>query len=144
MARPVDVNQAGQEPSVIKEDRSLGELFSQLSQETTTLVHQEVELAKTELTHKAARLGKDVGFLVAGGAVGYAGLLALIATIVLALGQAGMPWWLSALVVSLIVAGIGGALVWKGLNNLKRERITPEETIETLKEDAAWAKEQTK
>lgn len=144
MARPVDVNQAGQEPSVIKEDRSLGELFSQLSQETTTLVHQEVELAKTELTHKAARLGKDVGFLVAGGAVGYAGLLALIATIVLALGQAGMPWWLSALVVSLIVAGIGGALLWKGLNNLKRERITPEETIETLKEDAAWAKEQTK
>jgi len=144
MARPVDANQAGQEPSVIKEDRSLGELFSQLSQETTTLVHQEVELAKTELTHKAARLGKDVGFLVAGGAVGYAGLLALIATIVLALGQAGMPWWLSALVVSLIVAGIGGALVWKGLNNLKRERITPEETIETLKEDAAWAKEQTK
>ncbi len=144
MARPVDVNQAGQEPSVIKEDRSLGELFSQLSQETTTLVHQEVELAKTELTHKAARLGKDVGFLVAGGAVGYAGLLALIATIVLALGQAGMPWWLSALVVSLIVGGIGGAFVWKGLNNLKRERITPEETIETLKEDAAWAKEQTK
>lgn len=144
MARPVDVNQAGQEPSVIKEDRSLGELFSQLSQETTTLVHQEVELAKTELTHKAARLGKDVGFLVAGGAVGYAGLLALIATIVLALGQAGMPWWLSALVVGLIVAGIGGALLWKGLNNLKRERITPEETIETLKEDAAWAKEQTK
>lgn len=144
MARPVDVNQAGQEPSVIKEDRSLGELFSQLSQETTTLVHQEVELAKTELTHKAARLGKDVGFLVAGGAVGYAGLLALIATIVLALGQGGMPWWLSALVVGLIVAGIGGALLWKGLNNLKRERITPEETIETLKEDAAWAKEQTK
>ncbi len=144
MARPVDANQTGQEPSVIKEDRSLGELFSQLSQETTTLVHQEVELAKTEFTHKAARLGKDVGFLVAGGAVGYAGLLALIATIVLALGQAGMPWWLSALVVSLIVAGIGGALVWKGLNNLKRERITPEETIETLKEDAAWAKEQTK
>ncbi len=144
MARPVDVNQAGQEPSVIKEDRSLGELFSQLSQETTTLVHQEVELAKTELTHKAARLGKDVGFLVAGGAVGYAGLLALIATIVLALGQAGMPWWLSALVVGLIVAGIGGALVWKGLNNLKHESIAPEETIETLKEDAAWAKEQTK
>lgn len=144
MARPVDVNQAGQEPSVIKEDRSLADLFSQLSQETTTLVHQEVELAKTELTHKAARLGKDVGFLVAGGAVGYAGLLALIATIVLALDQAGLPWWLSALVVSLIVAGIGGALVWKGLNNLKRERITPEETIETLKEDAAWAKEQTK
>ncbi len=144
MAHSIDANQAREDPPVLKEDRSLGELFSELTHETTTLVRQEVELAKTEMIHKATSLGKDIGFLVVGGAVAYAGFLALIATIVIALGQAGMLWWLSALVVCLIVVSVGGALVWKGLNNLKHESIAPQETIETLKKDATWAKEQTK
>ena len=56
-----------------KDDRSLGELFSELAQETSTLVRQEVQLAKTEMGQKASRVGKDVGFLAAGGAVAYAG-----------------------------------------------------------------------
>jgi len=127
-----------------KAGRSLGELFSELSQETSALVRQEVELAKTEMSQKAAAVGKDVGFLAAGGAVAYAGLLALIAAIIVALGQTGLAWWLSALVVGLIVAGVGGFLVWKGFTNLKHESPVPQQTLETLKEDAVWAKEQTK
>ncbi len=124
-------------------EASLGELFADLSRETSTLVRQEVELAKTEMSHKAARMGKDVGFMAAGGAVAYAGLLALIATVIIALGQLGVYWWLSALLVGLAVAGLGAYLVFSGLNHLKRENLAPKETIATLQEDATWAKQQT-
>ena len=123
-------------------ERSLGELFGDLARDTGTLVRQEVELANVEMTQKAARVGKDLGFLVAGGAVAYAGFLALIAAIAIGLGELGVPWWLATLLVALIVGGIGGFLVMRGLNALKRETIVPERTVQTLKEDAAWAKEQ--
>lgn len=126
-----------------RDDRSLGELFAELTKETTTLVRQEVALAKTEMTQKAAEVGKDVGFLAAGGAVAYAGLLAIVAGVVLALGQI-IPLWISALLVGLMVAAIGYFLVRKGLNALKQVKPAPEQTIQTLKEDKEWAKDQTK
>jgi len=120
------------------EDRSLGELFGDLSREITTLVRQEATLARTEISQKAARLGKDVGMLAAGGAVAYAGLLAILAAIIIGLAAAGMAWWAAALVVGIVVAGIGGALVWSGLNALKHEDLTPRETIDSLKEEGQW------
>ena len=126
-----------------KDDRSLGELFSELAQETSTLVRQEVQLAKTEMGQKASRVGKDVGFLAAGGAVAYAGLLAILAGIIVLLGQV-IPMWLSALLVGLVVAGVGYFLVRRGLDALKREDLAPRQTIETLKEDQQWAKDQTR
>ncbi len=125
-----------------RNDRSLGELFSELTQETRTLVRQEVQLAKTEMSQKASRVGKDVGFLVAGGAVAYAGLLAIIAGVIALLGLV-IPLWLSALLVGLVVAAIGYFLVRRGLDALKQEDLAPRETIETLKEDKEWAKDQT-
>ncbi len=125
-----------------RDDRSLGELFSELAQETSTLVRQEVTLAKTEMTAKATRVGKDIGFLAVGGMIAYAGLLAIIAAVLLLLGSNGVPWWLSALIVGLVVAGIGYVLVQRGLTALKREDLTPRQTIESLKEDTQWAKEQ--
>jgi hypothetical protein len=88
-------------------------------------------------------VGKDVGFLAAGGAVAYAGLLAILAGVVILLDGV-MPLWLSALLVGLVVAGVGYFLVRKGLDALKREDLTPRETVETLKEDAQWAKDQTR
>lgn len=123
------------------QDRSLGELFSDLSRETGDLVREEVALAKTELTHKASAVGKDVGFLAAGGAVLYAGFLALVATAIIALAYA-LPWWLAALIVGIVVAAIGGFLVWKGLTNLKHTSLAPTTTLQTLKEDAQWTKGQ--
>jgi hypothetical protein len=126
-----------------KNDRSLGELFSELAQDTSTLVRKEVQLAKTEMSQKASRLGKDVGFLAAGGAVAYAGLLAVLAGIIVLLGQI-IPMWLSALLVGLVVAGVGYFLVRKGLEALKREDLAPRQTIETIKEDQQWAKDQTR
>ncbi len=126
-----------------RDDRSIGELFAELTKETTTLVRQEVQLAKTEMTQKASEVGKDVGFLGVGGALAYAGLLAIIAGIILALGEI-IPLWVSALVVGLVVAAIGGFLAWRGLNALKQVKPVPEQTIQTLKEDKEWAKDQTK
>lgn len=122
----------------MNQDRSLGELFKDLVQELTTLVRQEMNLAKTEMSQKAARAGKHVGFIAAGGAVAYAGLLALVAALVLLLDQLGLSPWLSALLVGVVVAGIGGFLVMSGLNALKHEDFTPRETmdsLESLKED---------
>lgn len=127
---------------VNKEDRSIGELFADLAKESSVLVRQEVALAKAEMTQKAGEVGKDIGFLAVGGLVLYAGLLAIIAAIIIVLGTVGVPWWLSALLVGLIVAGVGYFLVQKGLKALKRENLAPSQTIQTLKEDAEWAKEQ--
>jgi hypothetical protein len=126
-----------------KDDRSLGELFSELARDTSTLVRHEVQLAKTEMSQKASRVGKDVGFLAAGGAVAYAGLLAVLAGIIVLLGQV-IPMWLSALLVGVVVAGVGYFLVRRGLDALKREDPAPRQTIETLKEDQQWAKDQTR
>jgi hypothetical protein len=125
-----------------KEDRSIGELFAQLAKETSTLVRQEVTLAKTEMSQKAGEVGKQVGFLAIGGAVAYAGLLAIIAAIVIALASLGLPWWLSALIVGVIVAAVGYFLVQRGLSALKRQNMAPQQTIDTIKEDAEWVKEQ--
>ncbi|HLJ67445.1 MAG TPA: phage holin family protein [Chloroflexota bacterium] len=139
MARPVD---QVTERRTTGDDRSLGELFSDLSRETTTLVRQEVALAKAELSQKAAQAGKDVGFLAAGGAVAYAGFLALVAALIIGLGQAGLSWWVSALLVGIVVAAIGGALVWTGIQQLRNLNPTPTQTIESLKENQAWTKDQ--
>lgn len=125
-----------------KGDRSLGELFADLAEQTGTLVRKEVELARVEMTQKATRVGKDIGFLAVGGAVAYAGLLALIATAVLGLGAAGIQLWLAALLVGLVVLGVGYLLIQRGISALKREELAPRQTIETLKEDKEWAKEQ--
>jgi Flp pilus assembly protein TadB len=125
-----------------RDDRSLGELFSELTQETTTLVRQEMRLAKAEMSQKASRVGKDVGFLAAGGAVAYAGLLAILAGAIYLLGLV-IPLWLSALLVGLVVAVVGYFLVRKGLDALKQEDLAPRETMETLKEDKEWAKDRT-
>lgn len=124
-----------------REERSLGELFGDLSRETTALVRHELDLAKTELTRKGAKIGKDVGFLAVGGAITYAGFLAILAALIIALA-AFIPAWLSALLVGLVVAGVGYFLIQRGLAALKKEDLAPKQTIQTLKEDTEWAKEQ--
>jgi hypothetical protein len=126
------------------QERSLGELFAELSRETSALVRHEVELAKLELSDKASRVGRDVGFISMGGALAYAGVLTLVAALVMALAAAGLPWWLSALMVGIAVAIVGFVSTQRGLTALKRERVVPTQTIETMKENAQWAKGQMK
>lgn len=124
-------------------DRSLGDLFADLSRETTTLVRQEIQLAKVEMSAKATRVGKDVGFLAVGGFVIYAGFLAIMAAVIILLAHV-IPWWVAALIVGAVVAGVGYGLVQKGLSALKQEDLAPQETMQTIKENAEWAKEQTR
>jgi len=124
------------------DERSLGELFADLARETGTLVSREVALARTEMTEKAAAVGKDIAFLAVGGMVAYAGLLAIVAAVILVLAANGVPLWVSALIVGLVVAIVGYVLVQRGLAALKRQDFAPRQTLDTLKEDTQWAKEQ--
>ena len=126
------------------DNRTLGEMFGELSREIRTLVHQEIQLARTELTEKISRLGKGVGFVIGGGLLAYGGLLAIVAAIVLALTAMGLPAWAAALVAGILVAGGGYLLIRSGLAALRPDRLTPQQTIDTLKEDAQWLKTQTK
>jgi hypothetical protein len=127
-----------------QDQRSLGELFAELSRETSALVRGEVALAKTELAQKAARVGRDAGMVALGGALAHAGALAVAAAIILLLVVAGIPPWLAALIVGIGIAAGGYLLAQKGLSALKNEDIAPKQTIETVKETAQWAKNQTR
>jgi len=126
----------------VRDERSLGELFGDLVRDMTTLVRQELALARSELTGTASRVGKNIGFLAMGGAVAYAGFLAVVAAVIIALGQLGLPWWLAALLVGLVVGGVGYALIRRGLTALRQEDFAPRQTLETLQEDVHMVKEQ--
>ncbi len=125
-----------------RDDRSLSDLFAELAHETSTLVRQEVQLAGSEMSQRASQLGKPAAALAVAGAVAYAGFLALVVGVILLLGEAGLPWWLAAVLVGLALAGAGYLLVQRARADLKQADLMPRRTIETLKEDGAWAKEQ--
>lgn len=118
----------------VNEERSLGELISQLTRDIVTLVRQEMTLAKTELSQKVSHVGKQVGMLVAGGALAYAGMLAVVASLVMLVAMTGLPLWASALIVGVVVTAIGGMMVKKGLDAIRQEDLVPRQTLETLKE----------
>jgi uncharacterized membrane protein YqjE len=123
-------------------DRSLGELLKQLSEQTTRLVHQELELAKAELTQKGKQAGMGAGMFGGAGALGLAALGALTACFILAL-NAVMPAWLAALIVAVVYGIVAFVLVKQGQAKIKKATPpVPEQTIETVKEDVEWAKTQ--
>ena len=125
------------------ENRPLGDLFGDLASDMSNLVRQEVNLAKVEITQKAKYVGRNVGYLVIGGAVAYAALLAIIAAIIMLLAKV-VPHWGSALIVGGVVGAIGWMLIGKAMSALQETDLTPRETVETLKEDATWMKQQIK
>jgi hypothetical protein len=125
-----------------RDDRSLGELFAELSRDATTLIRKEIELAKAETSANFARLGRHAAYIAVGGALAYAGLLTIVAALVIILQVVGLTWWASTLIVGIVVLLVGYLLVQRGLSALQRDRLTPTETIETLKENAAWARGQ--
>jgi uncharacterized membrane protein YqjE len=125
-----------------KNEPSLGDLFGDLARDMGTLVGQEITLARTELTEKASRAGKDIAMLAVGGLVAYAGLLAIVAAVIVLIADRGVPLWASALIVGAIVAVVGYLLVQKGISALRQQDLTPHQTIQSIKEDTQWAKEQ--
>jgi uncharacterized membrane protein YqjE len=123
-------------------ERSLGELLKQLSEETTRLVHQELELAKAELAQKGRQAGLGAGLFGAAGVIGFLALAALTTCIILLL-DAAMPAWLAALIVAAVYAAVAAVLAMRGRAKVKQATPpVPEQTVETVKEDVEWAKTQ--
>jgi hypothetical protein len=120
------------------DDRSLAELFAELSRETGLLVRKEVELATTEMTARAKIAGAHAATVAAGGALAHAGLLVFLAAVVIGLAQLGIEPWLSALIVAVVTIGIGYVVATKGLTSLRRTTIVPTETIQSIKETTTW------
>jgi Putative Actinobacterial Holin-X, holin superfamily III len=125
-------------------DRPIGELLKQLSQETATLVRQELELAKAEVSQKGRAAGVGAGFLGAAGVAGLAALGVFSAFLVLVLGLF-LPSWLAALIVAVVYGAIAAVLGLRGKRKVKEATpAIPEQTVETVKEDIEWAKTQRK
>jgi hypothetical protein len=126
---------------VEKPQPSLGELFTELARDTSTLVRQEVQLAKTEMTAKAKTAGKDFGIVAAGGILAHAGMLAVLAAAVLALARI-IDLWAAALIVGVVAMVVGYVLVQRGMAMLKRLDPVPRETVRSLESHKEWVKEQ--
>lgn len=127
-----------------QEERPVAELLRELSDQTTTLVHKELELAKLEMTEKGKRAGLGVGMFGGAGVVGLYALGALTAAIVLLLATA-MAGWLAALIVAVVYAAIAGGLALVGRSEARRATPpVPEQATESVKEDVQWAKNKAK
>ncbi|MCW3002503.1 MAG: phage holin family protein [Conexibacter sp.] len=123
-------------------ERSVADLLKELSQETSTLVRQEMALARAELTEQGKRAGTGAGML---GGAGVAGLLTLgsLTAMVIALLDTAMATWLAALIVTVVWAAVAGVLALQGRNKIKEATPPAPQTVETVKEDARWAKTRT-
>jgi uncharacterized membrane protein YqjE len=122
-------------------EQSIGDLLKQLSQETTTLVRKELELAKAEVTEKGKQAGVGAGMF---GGAGIAGLLALgsLTAFLIALLATAMEVWIAALIVTVLWTAIAGVLALVGRNKVQEATPPAPQTVETIKEDVQWAKTQ--
>lgn len=118
-------------------EQSLGDLFADLSARASLLVRQEVQLAKAEMSQKAAEGGKNIALVVTGAVLANVALLALVASLILGLSFF-MEAWLAALLVGLGVGIIAALLAWSGIQALRSMEPLPEQTLQTLREDKEW------
>ncbi len=126
-------------------DRPIGELLKQLSQETSTLVKQELELAKAEMTQKGKHAGVGAGFIGGGALFGLGAFAALTAALIALLATAVDHVWVAALMVALAYGAVAAVLGQQGKDKIQEAApAAPEQTVETVKEDVEWAKTQTR
>ena len=122
----------------------MGEVFKQLSDDLSTLVRQELRLAQAEMTEKGKRAGFGAGMFGGAGVIGLVALGTFSAFLIAALSKA-MDVWLAALIVTVTYVALAGMLALSGKQRVSQASpAVPEQTIETLKEDARWAKTQVK
>jgi uncharacterized membrane protein YqjE len=123
-------------------ERPIGDLVKQLAGQTSTLVKQELDLAKAEMSEKASIAGKGAGLLGGAAVVGLLAAGALTACLILALSEV-IPDWLAALIVALLLGAVAAVLALQGRNRIRAATPpVPEQTVETVKEDVEWAKTQ--
>ena len=119
---------------------STAELVRQLSEQTSRLARQEVELAKAELALKGKRAGVGIGMFGGAGAFGFYALGALVAAAILGLAT-GVAAWLAALIVSVALGLMAGLLAVQGKTKVSQATPpVPEQATESVKEDVQWAK----
>ena len=126
-------------------DRPIGDLLKQLSQETSTLVKQELDLAKAEMAEKGKKAGMGAGF-IGGGALLGLGAFGAFTTFLIALIQTAVNHtWLAALIVTAVYGAIAAFLALRGKDKIQEATPpAPEQTVETLKEVVEWAKTRTR
>jgi hypothetical protein len=123
-----------------KDERSIGQLLKELTQESSTLLKQEVNLAKTEMSEKASRVGVNLGSVAVGGALVLAAVYGLGAILNNFLSPETASW-LAPLIVGGILAAVGYSMIKKALETLKRESLAPEKTTQSLQENKEWLKQ---
>jgi uncharacterized membrane protein YqjE len=119
---------------------SLGELFGRLSSDAGRLVHSEVALAKAELRDAASRVARDGAKIGMAVGLAHVGLLSATAFLIIGLGTLLNNYWASALIVTIVLLGSAAFLGKSAVNDLKDHGVKPQETLDTLREDADWAK----
>jgi uncharacterized membrane protein YqjE len=126
-------------------DERVGELVKRLAAETNTLVHQEIELAKAELTEKGRTAGRGAAMFGGAGVVGLLALGALTACFIALLATAIDHVWLAALIVAVVYGAIAAVLALRARDRVRAAAPpAPEQTIESVKEDVEWAKTRTR
>jgi uncharacterized membrane protein YqjE len=128
-------------PPRVEDQRSVGDIVGDVAQDLSTLVKQEMELARTELKQEATKAGKGAGLL---GGAGVAALLLLtfLSLTITFLLDNWMPLEVAALIVTVLWAVVAAVLAARGRKELKRSNPQLPKTQQTLKEDAAWARAQ--
>lgn len=124
------------------EEPSLGELFRQLADDSSSLIKQEINLAKTEVKETVSQAVRDAVWIPVWGAVALVGSLVLVTFLVLLIGDLLNNYWLAALIVGVVFTALGGMMAMSSLNRLKSLNMKPETTIRTLEQDKRWAKEE--
>lgn len=125
-------------------ERSLGELFSDLSQQTSELIRQEVRLAKVELADKMSDVGRHAAMIGASVAFALVAVMAVAAAIGLLLVKFGVDPWLAAVITAVLMAATAFVLAQSGIANLRKKSIAPVETMHSLKETTQWLKNETR
>jgi hypothetical protein len=124
-------------------DRSMGELFKELSGDVSTLIKQEMELAKAELRTSGKRAGIGAGLIGGGAAVGHLGAAAFTAFLILLINEV-TPAWLAALIVAVLYGVIAAVVAVRGRDKVREAMPPAPATTETVKEDIQWAKNSTR
>jgi uncharacterized membrane protein YqjE len=121
-------------------ERSVGDLFKQLTADTGDLLRQEISLVTAEIRQTAATFARDGAEVATALALAMAGLMALVAFFIAGLGSLlDDRYWLSALIVAVVLLGIGGVLARHAVADIKRRLSTPSAALETVRQDVRWA-----
>lgn len=127
--------------SAMMDERSLGDLFGDLSQKASLLVRQEIQLAKVEMKQKATKASKELILIIVGAVLGNIALMALVAALIIGLGNVMDPW-LAAFLVGGLLAIVAAILAVAGIQGLREMTPAPERTLATIEEDKEWLKQQ--